>query len=359
MRSTKIAAIAIAAASVVVTPALTGSADAVTACSSGYHCYGEDQLEGNGSYPSAAGTDLKVDCLGVSDPNSQFANWEMWFATNTPQVSYDTWVEEGMTYGSLQSGQVGFMWYWADERPNGGYSEHYIQNASGGSTTNVSVYYAGSNNDDVYLGGSYVGTSTGNGSGGLYANAGAEVTTTNTHVNGSSNNFQYQNSSGWHSATPNPYDNSGGLWSTYTSGSYLWVNTGCNTPAASTKPEATSMPSNAEQVRRILAGIGRHAASRTHESKPSSIRMAKSTRHQALSLLGGDKVNGNQAVYAVQLKGTFSSFRRAPQHKKGRIPAGNTLTVLVDAATGQVTDWSITNTSADTLTRLGPVTTLA
>jgi len=357
MRSTKLVAFVIATTSVASAPVFTVSAQAVTACSNSNHCYGIDQKEGNGSHPSAAGTDLRVDCLSVANRSGQFADWEMWYATDTPQVSYDTWVEEGMTSGTLQGGHVGFMWYWADQRPNGTYNEHYIRGASTGSTTNVSVYYAGSNNDNVLLGGSQVGTSSGNGSGGLYAEAGAEVTTTQTTVNGSSNNFQYRNSSGWHAATPDVYDNSGGLWSTYTSGSYLWVNTGCGSATVATA-KATPMPSSTTQTRQILVGIGRDMASRTNDAKPTRIQMTTSTRQRALSVLDSDKVNSDQPVYVVQVKGTFSSFRRMPQHKNGRIPTGDTLTVLVDPATGQVTDWSI-STNAGALAHLGPITDLA
>src|SRR5215467_4640840 len=89
----------IAAAGVVAAPILTSSApaQAVTSCSSSNHCYGENELEGYGSYPSAAGTDLKVLCLSVANRNTDFIDWEMWYLTDTPQVSYDTWVEEGMT----------------------------------------------------------------------------------------------------------------------------------------------------------------------------------------------------------------------------------------------------------------------
>jgi hypothetical protein len=136
------------------------------------HCYAVNLGEGNGSSPSAAGTDLEVDCLSVPNRSTDFADWEMWYATYTPQVSYDTWVEEGMTAGTLYhtlSGVpiTGFMWFWADKRPNGSYTEHYIQSASVGNYTNASIYYVGGTDENVYLGGSYAGTSTANGTGGI------------------------------------------------------------------------------------------------------------------------------------------------------------------------------------------------
>jgi hypothetical protein len=349
----------VAALAVAPVVGLAGNAQAAS-CTTSSHCYAENQLEGNGSYPNAAGVDLEVSCLSVANRSTDFGDWEMWFETNTPQVSYDTWVEEGMTAGSLQDGHQGFMWFWADERPNGTYNEHYIRNASAGTSTNVSVYYAGSNNEDVYLGGSKIGTSTGNGSGGLYANAGAEMTTTAATVQGWANNFQYRTGSSWHWASPDVWNNSGGWISTSAGGANLYASTGCGGSLAPASAQRTTTEGTAEQSTGALLKIGQRVAVRAHESAPTNARTVRSSRQRAINtLLGGDKVGSNQPVDVVQFNGTFSPTRRIAQHKPGALPTGNTLTVLVDPATGQVTDWGISNAAPSALSALGKVSKLS
>jgi len=297
----------------------------------------------------------------VANRNTDFIDWEMWYLTDTPQVSYDTWVEEGMTAGTLQGGYVGFNWFWADNRPNGTYYEHYIRPATTGNSTNVSVYYAGNSNDSVYLGGSQVGTSAGNGQGGLWANAGAEATTPAVTVNGTANNFQYRTSSGWRWAVPDVYDNSGGLWAINASGANLSANTGCGSSARAqaAQQKASPMPSDTPRLHQRLIGIGRRMATLTHDPSPVSIRMTRSTRQRAISVLSGDKVNSDPAVYVLEMKGTFSNPHHPPRHKRGHAPACHTLTVLVNAATGQLTDWGISNLSSSALSQLGAVTVLS
>jgi len=44
--------------------------------------------------------------------------------------------------------------------------------------------------------------------------------------------------------------------------------------------------------------------------------------------------------------------------KGGAVTTGNTLALTVDAATGQVTDWGISQTHASLLPRLGTVTSV-
>lgn len=106
--------------------------------------------------------------------NGSAADWyngghiseEMW--TSTGSSSFGYWVEVGYAYGPV-GGHNGAdaKWFWADNRPGGGYHEHVPSNVAEPSTflnQNVSVAtsYAGSNVWNVYIGGTSVGTSTGN-----------------------------------------------------------------------------------------------------------------------------------------------------------------------------------------------------
>jgi hypothetical protein len=148
--------------------------------------------EGSGDHVINTGMNLNVSLLSVPDRTLDFANYETWLNTYTPQVSYGTWVEEGMTAGSLNSGQVGLMWFWADNRPNGGYNDHYINGnayADFNKNSNVTFRYEGSQNWGVYLKGVKINDSYGNGSYGTDVNTGTEVTTPSAGVTGHSYNF--------------------------------------------------------------------------------------------------------------------------------------------------------------------------
>lgn len=292
---------------------------------------------------TAASADIKVDCLSVANTATQFANYEMWVKTNTPKVSFDTWVEIGMTSGTLQGGYRGLLWYWADKRPNNSYYEHYLGKAKVRRTTNVNVTYAGGSKWNVYLGKAYAGTSSSNGVNGLSVDTGAETTTTRTTVNGSSGNFQYKNGA-WHPVTPSVYrsSNSKGLWSTYATRGYFWANTGCGGFGAQPEKPApdTPIPAKRSAAERMLGEIGRSAAARTGERHPQGLSYVRTTRQRAAAATGS-RVNSDEAVFVIQLRGNFTAPRHPVAGKSDRPVTGRTLTVVVDAATGQITDWGL------------------
>src|SRR6266567_3673194 len=99
---------------------------------------------------NAVGVSLDVDCLVSGSTSDQaFVNWEMWIWHIDPTTRISHWLEEGMTDGTLPSspGQgSGFVWFWADYRPNSVYFEHFISNAFVKSYTNISFYGEGGGN---------------------------------------------------------------------------------------------------------------------------------------------------------------------------------------------------------------------
>ena len=63
---------------------------------------------------------------------------------------------------------------------------------------------------------------------------------------------------------------------------------------------------------------------------------------------------GDNAVYVIRMAGHFKNKKAGPH---GGTPTGTTMTVTVSAATGQITDWGLTDSPTD-LSPLGPVTKL-
>ncbi|GAA3472961.1 hypothetical protein [Nonomuraea roseola] len=61
-------------------------------------------------------------------------------------------------------------------------------------------------------------------------------------------------------------------------------------------------------------------------------------------------------MHVIQMRGDFVGHM-ATAPKGAPTPRGNTITLTIDAATGEVTDWSLGNQSRD-LTKLGAVKSL-
>jgi hypothetical protein len=105
------------------------------------HCYATTELivkrpEGfNGAYAT-----LMSNCMAVPHPNHNFIDNEIWVVSK----GY-FWVETGITIGSAAVG--GFypsaVWFWVDNRPHGGYHEHYGDAATLGQSQAVAIRYAG------------------------------------------------------------------------------------------------------------------------------------------------------------------------------------------------------------------------
>jgi hypothetical protein len=67
-----------------------------------------------------------------------------------------------------------------------------------------------------------------------------------------------------------------------------------------------------------------------------------------------DDVPGDQAGYLIVAHGNFTEDN-APVPRGGLALTGTVLTVVVDATTGEITDWGLSDDVAD-LAKLGPVT---
>jgi hypothetical protein len=94
-------------------------------------------------------------------------------------------------------------------------------------------------------------------------------------------------------------------------------------------------------------------AARNGDPRPSAGQVVATTRQQIASLDRGVRVDSDQEVYVVQLRGTFTAFL-AHVPKGVPAPRGTLLTIVYDASSGYITDWSLQNTGQP-LSILGPV----
>ncbi|PZG53119.1 hypothetical protein C1I98_06055 [Spongiactinospora gelatinilytica] len=99
----------------------------------------------------------------------------------------------------------------------------------------------------------------------------------------------------------------------------------------------------------FIAQLGKGNA----EQKPA-MRVVKSTRKAAQP---GARLTTDQAAYVVQAIGNFTADM-APRPPNAKAPTGTVLTMVVDAQTGELTDWSLTKKPARDLASLGKVSDL-
>jgi hypothetical protein len=114
-------------------------------------------------------------CLYSPNTSSNFTTEEMWQGTDSDPYG-DYWVETGGAYGYPKGDSR--YWFWADERPGYGYSEHDLSSPAADLETVYSTLlaYEGSDSWNVYVNGSEVGHSVDNPPYGYYLSAGTEIT---------------------------------------------------------------------------------------------------------------------------------------------------------------------------------------
>ncbi|MDX3101765.1 hypothetical protein [Nonomuraea angiospora] len=313
------------------------------------HCYG--MVDYNTGNITAVGVDLWTDCLHVDTPSTNSAVHQMWMWTSAPPA---TWIETGYIRGGVAGGdpEDWFRWYWAEAPGGGTYYSHFIEYASVNQWKNVSFYKNFNNTWGVYLGGSYKGTTAQTATYGVHVQVGAETSTPLVYSHGKSKLLQWrQPSDTWVWGSPSAYGGTAGVYSVTASGTEMEqtsLQRMCSTPLAAKRATAKA-PTTADLKKAALA-----VASQYGEKTPTDVQVVTTTRKAAQRAVGaGDKVDTDQATYLVQMKGTFTG--RAP--KGATLPHGNTMTVTVDAKTGEVTDTSLGNTRQD-LKKLGAVKAL-
>lgn len=113
-------------------------------------------------------------------------------------------------------------------------------------------------------------------------------------------------------------------------------------PAAQPSPAVAALTANALAF-----------AATNGDPDPTSGRLVATTRSKGVAAATGSSVDSDQNVYVVTLRGHFVAYD-AKVMRGAPIPHGSVLTIIYDAATNAVTDWSVTDTDPD-LASLGAV----
>jgi co-chaperonin GroES (HSP10) len=96
------------------------------------------------------------------------------------------------------------------------------------------------------------------------------------------------------------------------------------------------------------------SAARNGEMKPKSVKHVESTRGQAVfEASGGDSVPSDQDVYLVIVHGHFVAAD-APRPPGTPAPTGSVMTLVMDATTGDITDFGVSDREPDAA-KLGQV----
>ena len=116
--------------------------------------------------------------------------------------------------------------------------------------------------------------------------------------------------------------------------------------SASSKPQLTE--------RQILR-IALRAAAVSGDPNPSLIQHSAGTRYAANAVSSDDRVPGSAWSYLIAERGTFIA-QYASRPPGAAAPRGSVITLIVNATTGLVSDYGISN-DYPPLAKLGPVTT--
>lgn len=312
------------------------------------HCYA--LVHANDPGLDAAAADLLINCLSN---DSGFTTNEMWFPTTAQPDG--GWVEVGQIYGFASgSTRTDLRWFWGDYRGSaaGGFYQHVIENGETGSQRHVSIYSQGGGSYTVNLSGNLVGTSTGNGAPGGRADYGSESYLQKPYISSYVSNWQYRKNGAWIHPAPNisveappyhPWVGSDGKFN-------IVSNVGCTGAPTAAAALTAAAPVDTDGA----IAIAKAFAAANNDRHPVAAEVVRTKRLAAMRTLSGDAVNTDADVFVVRLRGDFRATRFSVPAGHA-IPTGTVLTVTVDAATGEMTDWSL---GGDTkpLTALGAVT---
>ena len=104
-----------------------------------------------------------------------------------------------------------------------------------------------------------------------------------------------------------------------------------------------------------IVQIAERAAAQAGDPRPTLIQHSEGTRHGANLVSSGDGVPGRRWSYLIAERGNLI-LKDASVPSGARAPSGSVLTMIVDAATGRVTDGGVSDRYPH-LATLGPVTT--
>jgi hypothetical protein len=280
--------------------------------------------------------------------SGEFVTNEIWAYTGGAKYG-EYWVETG-EFSQDASDTV--EWFWADQRPGGGYHEH-----DGGPSTqtfveySAALHYHGSNEWVVERGDvGTVGISTSNPGPSYGAQAGLEYSDAYERGRGYAHGMeyalytQYTNHLGWpgvysyQSPTNSVQSYHGSLSGTansyYDGYSNLCI-TGAVISPSHSAPSGPATKTDPKAVALHWAALNGDPGAKV-TATTTSLRKAAVKEQTA----GADLVTGNPSVVTTVLAGHFVGHM-AKVPKGASLPSGQHLTVSVDPATNEITDWSI------------------
>jgi hypothetical protein len=260
----------------------------------------------------------------------------------------------------------GFQIFWADNRPNGTYFEHYEGGASLNTFYTTEFDWQGGPNWKVVVNGISLGTSTDNGAWGGASDTGIETTTASARFAAWTRYWQYADPSWtWHNAS-NAGDGESKIGSLNVNG-YIFPDTPGDDPVqtglgsnscssgtlstgAAVRPAAPRFTTPAS-----FTALALKAAKVNGDAHPASVTYVKTTSAQAAAFTG-KRPGKSHPVYVIQMRGHFNG-RYASVPRGAKHPAGDTMVMVVNAVTGQLTDAGLTRHPA-VLSKFGHPLTL-
>jgi hypothetical protein len=101
-----------------------------------------------------------------------------------------------------------------------------------------------------------------------------------------------------------------------------------------------------------LTQVALTVSARNGVTAPTNIEYVTTTRKAANLLLAGASVDSDESVTVFQMTGPFTGYG-ASVPMGANLPTGTVLTVIIDSATGRVSDWGIGPSTMATLAHLG------
>jgi hypothetical protein len=125
--------------------------------------------------------------------------------------------------------------------------------------------------------------------------------------------------------------------------------------AVSSLAAARSRPGRPHLTESRIVQIAERAAAAAGDRTPTLIQHSEGTRQRANEIASGDRVPGKRWSYLIAERGSFVLKSVSPP-PGARPPRGSVLTLVVDAVTGTVSDFGVSNQYPN-LAALGAVTT--
>jgi hypothetical protein len=356
MRKTvSLSAIGLLAAALTVpsTPAIADGPE----CNYHNHCYGiTGYVE---SSFNAVGQELWTDCLVLNPAYSgpeiyDFASHEMWVIFPDNDFIEVGYIKGGPIAGG--NGELQFRYFWGEWNGTT-YSSHYISNAPILNYTNFSLYRnATTGYWSVYESGNLKGSTSTPYLYSTHVQTGAETSEPKVASHGKSRYLQTRNSST-------------NAW-TWASFDYASAASGVyhvNHNAPWERMEQYSLQDLCDPLPGGPVGTFGAKVLTMDDFKASALEFAKqngddkpalqvvSTKRKAANdvALSGAKVDSDEDVHVIQMRGNFTGHMTS-RPKGHKAPTGKVLTMVYNATTGELTDWSLSPDARD-LAKLGSV----